>query len=68
MSRQVVAQGLLLTPNAYLKSGWNRLDAFIVLVSLLVDLSHEAAAHLGSLLSAGLVRWSVRVNMSCDLL
>lgn len=35
----MVAQGLLLTPNAYLKSGWNRLDAFIVLVSLLDYLS-----------------------------
>ena len=35
MTLKILALGLALTPNAYLKTGWNRLDAFIVGSSLL---------------------------------
>lgn len=39
MVAKVVSLGLVFTPNAYLKSGWNRLDGFIVTASILSDSS-----------------------------
>ena len=39
MLAKVTSLGLLFTPNAYLKSGWNQLDGFIVTASLLSDAS-----------------------------
>jgi len=38
MSLQVVAKGLLLGKHAYLKSGWNIMDGFLVFISL-VDIA-----------------------------
>ena len=41
---KVIAYGLLFTPNAYLKDGWNRLDAFIVTASIVSMLGNSSPA------------------------
>lgn len=32
---KIIANGLIFGPNAYFNNGWNRMDAFLVLISII---------------------------------